>query len=199
MTLILGTVCDDGVVIAGDSKTVDSKTKKIASYDVKKVHRVGTIAFAMAGTGHFEETAEVLKKEIAQWLVFNSNMHLGIIVSEVFKQPEKILLTKKTNLTVIIANKDFLYLVDVSFNRNGIVKGKISETHAAIAGIDDYRMPKFSGTKTTKDYAEFFKQTIKLNRGPYVGGRTRVVILKNDKTPLQSIQNSLTLSFNNQH
>jgi len=188
MTLILGTVCDDGVVIAGDSKTVDSKTKKIASsYNIKKVHTVGTIAFGMAGTGYFEETAEALKKSIGQWLIFNPDIHLGVIVEEICNKPYEFLLTDKSNLTIVVANKDFLYSIHARTTKKGYVKREYHQVHAAIAGIKDYEMPDYSGTKTTKELAEFLKQTIKLNRGPYVGGRTQVVILKNDKTPLQIV------------
>lgn len=185
MTLILGTLCDDGVVIAGDSKTVDSETKKKASYDIKKVHRVGTIAFGIAGTGYFKETAEALKKSIRQWLEFNPNIHLGVIVDEICNKPYEFLLTDKSNLTIIMANKDFLYSIRARTNKKGYVKGRYKQVHAVIAGIKDVKMPDYSGTNSTKDLAEFLKQTIKLNKGLYVGGRTQVVVLKNDKTPLQ--------------
>lgn len=185
MTLILGQVCDDGVVIAGDSKTVDSKTKKVASYDIKKVHKVGTIAFGMAGTGYFKETAEALQKNIAQWLEFNPGIHLGAIVDDICNKADKFLLTEKSNLTIVLANKDFLYSIRVRINKKGYIKGKYEQIFAVIVGIKDVKMTDYSGANTTKDTAQFFKQTIKLNNGPYVGGRTQVVILKNDKTPIQ--------------
>lgn len=185
MTLILGALCKDGVVIAGDSKTVAYENKNDARYDIKKVHRVNTIAFAIAGTGYFEDATEALKQSIGQWLEFNPKIHLGIIVDEISRKAEKFLLTDKAKLTILMANKDFMYLIQARVNKKGYYVVKRKQGDRAIAGIKDVEMDIYKGTETTKDYAEFFKQTIRHNKGSYVGGRTQVVILKNDTTPLQ--------------
>jgi hypothetical protein len=184
MTLILGAICEDGAVIVADRKIISQDTG-VARYDIPKLHRVGSIAFGIAGQGFFEKTAAALSKQINEWLEFNPKIHLGIIVHEICKKLEKILIIQEANLHIIIANKDFLYSITAFIDEHGIVRYRYEEVESIITGIDNVKFLPYKGADITDGYADVFKRIIRLNKGTYVGGRTQTIILKNNKTPLQ--------------
>jgi len=177
MSLILGAVCDDGVVLAADSKTIFNDTKAV-SYKIKKIHKVGSVAFGIAGLGYYDRAIEVLKKSINDWLIFNPSIHLEVITDELCTKAEKFLIDETANFHILLANSDCLYSIQAHMDEDRYVRyAKHRIEKSAIAGIEDVQLIPYLGARTTQQLGSHLAQIIRLNKGPTVGGRTQIVPL----------------------
>jgi hypothetical protein len=175
MSLILGAVCDDGVVIAADSKFTPYGGGK-ATYKSKKIITVGGIAIAMAGVANFESSAKAISSQVRGLLRLNPNIPLSLIATEMCKWCANFLIVEEAYLSVLLANNKEMFYLHTRYHK-GLPEAWFDKVDSAIAGIEDVKYLSYKGPETTEAYSGLFKAIIRLNKGSHVGGRTQVIIL----------------------
>jgi hypothetical protein len=176
MTLILGMVCEDGVVIAADSKMTPHEGGK-ATYDFKKICKVENFAIAIAGVGYFGAAIKELSDTVRGLLRLNPNIPLHLIATEMCRWCANFLIVEEAYFVVLVADSKDMYHIQARYRR-GIPEARFDKVDSDMAGIEDVKLLPYKGGETTKEYSAYFKKVIRLNKGPHVGGRTQVVILK---------------------
>lgn len=169
MTLILGKVCDDGVILAADSKGSYPGTEPY--YDKQKIFPINDgVALAIAGTEMLKETPSLIAGSLRVFMRRNRSM-LGIEAAEYIREYGALHLFKpKTEITVFVADSRNLYAV---FLHTGIIE----QGYGFEGGIKHVKHVKEPDEETTKAYTAYYKALIKLNEGETVGGKPQVAIL----------------------
>jgi len=169
MTLIIGVVCSDGVIIASDSKMVSAE--KQPTYDNQKIFQVGKRAIAFGGTAAFSVTSNAIVGSVEYLIRSNPKVTIREIADKVCEQATNFLKISGTKYSIIVADSSCLYIIQVP-------PGTIEESDSTMMGVKDVMLLPPIKENTTKAYKGHLKKTIELNVGRTVGGPTQIVILK---------------------
>lgn len=176
MTLIVGKICDDGVILGGDSKAYDNINPP--TYDNKKIFEIGrNKAIAFAGKYiHGKFTANSIAGS-ARALLKHRDMELEALADALKDVAYSHTYMDDTRIGIILADSRELYTIDVSSTKWRIEK--VTEEGAMPAmGIDDVKLLPKPKTNTLKDTEPFIRELIAINTGDFVGGDTQIAILE---------------------
>lgn len=176
MTLIVGKVCDDGVILGSDSKAYDNINPP--TYDNQKVFEIGrNKALAFAGKNIQGKITANAIAGTAQALLKRRDMELGALADLLKDIAGEHMYVNETRIGLLLADSRELYIIDVSPTEWRIEK--VTEEGAMPAmGIDDVRLLPKPKTNTIKDTEPFIRELLDINEGDYVGGDTQIAILE---------------------
>ncbi len=113
MTLILGKICDDGVILAGDSKAYDNINP--ATYDNQKVFEIGrNKAVAFAGKNIFGKSTASAIAGSALSLLKHKDIELRLLAEALKEVAASHMYTDETRIGLLLADSEELYAIDVS-------------------------------------------------------------------------------------
>jgi hypothetical protein len=171
MTLVLGKVCSDGVIVMSDSKATYSNGLP-PTYDNQKVFDLGGWAIAFAGEDIPKLTANAIASTVELIIKRTPGITALDLADFVCRDARSFLTTPNAKMGIVLADSKSLQAIDVNKMEINFAE------NLAMGTVDDVKFPPPIKVNTVKAFKKYLEETLRLNEGEHIGGPVQTVIIK---------------------